>query len=145
VKAGFIAKFPDFVDWPESERRNPFTFCLAGDSELAAPLKSVVRHVRFAGARPRVKQLSDGERPTGCKVLFIPGRRALELEEILRAVGDRPVLTVADTPGFAERGVHINLFREGDRVRFEVNRAAAERAGLDLSFRLLETARLVEP
>ncbi|MGD2082430.1 MAG: YfiR family protein [Chromatiales bacterium] len=145
VKAGFIVRFPDFVDWPKGALHNPFTFCLADSSELTAPLRSVARHVRFAGSRPLVRELDRGELPTGCALLFIPGSRSGELDEILRPIRERAILTVGDTPGFAERGVQINLFQEGDKVGFEINRAAAARAGLDLSFRLLEMARLVEP
>ena len=56
------------------------------------------------------------------------------------------VLTVADTPGFAERGVMINFFitRE-DKVRFEANLEEAENSGLRLSSQLLKLATIVKP
>lgn len=144
VKAGFIARFPDFVAWPTAVASGPPTFCLAGASELTLPLRSVVRHMHSGRARPRVRVVGAHPLPGGCRVLFIPGSRAGELEGILGPLRGRPVLTVGDTPGFAERGVHLNLYQDGDRVGFEVNQTAARRAGLKLDFRLLEMARLVD-
>lgn len=143
VKAGFIARFPDFVAWPAASD-DSLTFCLAGDSELTGALRSVVRHLQTGGVRPRVREVDGKALPGACRVLFIPGSRSAELDAILGPVRRRPVLTVGDTPGFAQRGVHINLYRDGDRVGFEVNRRAVRRAGLKLDFRLLEMARLVD-
>ena len=56
-----------------------------------------------------------------------------------------PVLTVGEADRFARRGGMIGFFFEDNRVRLEVNRAAAERAGLRVSSKLLAVARLVKP
>ena len=52
-------------------------------------------------------------------------------------------LTVGDTKGFADCGGVINFVLENDRVQFEVNRKAAEQAGLKISSKLLSVAKLV--
>ena len=54
------------------------------------------------------------------------------------------VLTVSDTNGFAHQGVIINLIKVDNKIRFEINPAAAERAGLKISSHLLRLARIVE-
>ena len=53
------------------------------------------------------------------------------------------VLTVSDIDRFARRGGVIGLVLEGDRIRFEVNLKAAERAQLRLSSDLLKLASIV--
>ena len=53
------------------------------------------------------------------------------------------VLTVSDVPEFCERGGIIGLVKKDDKVRFEVNRAAADRAQLVLSSELLKVATKV--
>ncbi len=143
VKAGFILKFPEFLEWPKGADQAPLQICVAGPSELTAALRSVALHLRYRDAQPSVRQLGNSEAPTGCQLLFIPGQRSGELAGILAGLAGRPVLTVGDTPGFAERGVHINLLTQGDRVRFEVNSAALEASSLSASFRLLEMARSI--
>ena len=52
---------------------------------------------------------------------------------------------VGESDGLARRGVAINFYIADGRIRFEVNRRAAEQARLKLSSRLLRLARLVEP
>jgi len=55
-----------------------------------------------------------------------------------------PILTVGETPGFAERGGVIRLVLEDNKVRFEVNVDAAHQAGLTISSRLLTLARIIQ-
>jgi hypothetical protein len=58
-------------------------------------------------------------------------------------VGNATVLTVSDIPQFCQRGGMIQFVLQGDRVRFEVNLAAAQHAGLSLSSELLKVATTV--
>jgi hypothetical protein len=53
------------------------------------------------------------------------------------------VLVVGESEGFARAGGVIGFTVEGGTVGFEVNRAAAERAGLTISSRLLKLSRVV--
>jgi hypothetical protein len=54
------------------------------------------------------------------------------------------VLTVSDRSGFLRDGGMIGFVIENRRVRFDINQAAAVRAGLSLSSKLLSVARSVE-
>jgi len=54
-----------------------------------------------------------------------------------------PILTVGETPGFAERGGVIRFTLEDNRVRFEVNVDAAHQADLNISSRLLTLAKII--
>jgi hypothetical protein len=59
---------------------------------------------------------------------------------ILEVIQKLPILTVSDMPHFVARGGMIEFVAQPSNVRFEVNRAAAERAGLSLSSELLKLA-----
>jgi len=141
VKAGFLVKFPEFVQWPEAASHGPVRLCILGPSDLLAPLRAVALYVRYRGEPPSVREIDRAQDAAECQLVFIPGDRAAELGRLLKVLAGHPVLTVGDTPGFAERGVHINLYTENERVRFEINRAALEASSLTASFRLLEMAR----
>jgi hypothetical protein len=54
------------------------------------------------------------------------------------------VLTVGEGTSFTRAGGMIAFVIENRRVRFEINRTAAENAGLKLSSKLLTVAKLVE-
>ena len=51
--------------------------------------------------------------------------------------------TVSNVPKFSQRGGMIQFVVEANKVRFEVNLASAERAGLSLSSELLKVATTV--
>ncbi len=64
---------------------------------------------------------------------------------VTAAVGDRPVLTVAEMPDFARAGGIINLkTTEEDRLRVEIDTGTARRAGLKLSSKLLSLAEITK-
>ena len=67
------------------------------------------------------------------------GRPASGLEP---ALGNRPILTVTD--GDAE-GMTVAFVMEGNRLRYEVDLGAAERAGLKIAAPMLISARKVRP
>ncbi len=62
------------------------------------------------------------------------------MKEVLASLGATSVLTVSDLPRF--RGVEewCNSLERHNRIRFEVNATAVERAGLALSSELLKVA-----
>ena len=53
-------------------------------------------------------------------------------------------LTIGETEGFATLGGIINLTVEENKVRFEINLLAANRAGLKISSKLISLARIVK-
>ena len=54
------------------------------------------------------------------------------------------VLTMGDSNDFAEMGGIARLIVENDRMRFAINAAAADRARIQLSSKLLNLARIVK-
>lgn len=146
VKAGFVLKFPSFVTWPAgsgvAEQR--FDVCLQGRSDIEKFIREVARYSTVAGMKPAVRRIYGLSQISGCHLLYVADSEAGRLGEILRYVEHRPVLTVSGIPGAADKGVVIGLFLEESKVRFQINRSAAERAGLSISFRLLEAASVVQ-
>jgi hypothetical protein len=72
----------------------------------------------------------------GCHLLYV----ANDDIGLLRAVRGRPVLTVGDRDDFIALGGIINLRVIAERVRFEVNLAESQRAGLTIDSQLLGLA-----
>jgi hypothetical protein len=147
VKAGMIGKIAEFVRWPASmglqDPDRPFEFVILGKTPLEPHLVRYYAQVRIGGHRVflrRAKDLSDVGQP---HLLFIAGSLEDDLERILAATKNAPVLTVGDTEGFADRGVAVNLFMAGDQVRFEVSRRALQLHQLEASYHLLTLAKLV--
>lgn len=144
VKTAFIYKFTRYVEWPAAAPGEDFRIGVIGDGGVLAPLRELAREKLVNGARIKVEQLRGPEEIGRCRILFVSRSEGGRLEEIVKAVGQKGILTVADSPGFAARGVAINFVLEGGKLRFEINRKAAARAGLEISSQLLKLAILVE-
>jgi hypothetical protein len=78
-----------------------------------------------------------------CHILFVASSARKELRRVLAKAKKEGILTVGDTKGYAAEGVAINFIETRERLRFEINRTAAERAGLVLSSELLKLATRV--
>ena len=141
VKAGFIYNFVKFTQWasPRDNDTSALQICTPGNQPLDGQFTRL--NGRTLGARVlevRTNVASGDWR--GCDMLFITETDASRLESILRALGTAPILTVGDVPGFAKAGGMIGMRMEDNRVRFDVNLGATQRAGLTLNSQMLKLA-----
>ncbi len=143
VKAALVLKLIRFVEWPRNALGAPgvVDVCVADN---AAVLEALVGSGRPAIATDRtvvVRAVKDSVLD-GCDVVFI-GRDSVHIDTVLRQSLGRPVLTIGETTGFADRGGMVNLVRDGRHLRLEVNRDSLSRSGLVLSSLVLSLARTV--
>jgi len=87
-----------------------------------------------------IRRIARPEESASCHTLFISASEDVRIGRIIEALEHRPVLTVSDAPGFAQRGGMIGFSSDGRRIRFTVNLTAAEDAGLMLNSELLRVA-----
>lgn len=141
VKAAYLYNFVKYVEWPDPVT-GPILICVAGQNPFGTVLEDLVRNETVRGV-PLRTEVIPGPIPE-CHVVFTP--RTSRIPVYLKAAAGTPTLTVGETDGFIELGGMIRFFVDGGKnVRFEINRAAAERVKLRISSRLLQLARLAEP
>ena len=148
LEAAMLQKIASFVRWPEScglqKPSGQFVVTVLGGSPLVPRLGFLYAKPGKGMPSVQVRVVSQRSEIGKTHILFVTRAFSEELHQVLDLVGDDPVLVMGDTPGFAARGVAVNLYRDGDRVRFEINRRALESRGLKASYQLLSLARLVE-
>ena len=147
VKAAFLYKFANYVEWPPSAFESPaapLVIGVAGSDEIARELERIVPGRSVNGHAVQVKRLKDGEGAAGVHVLFV-AHDFPSLHELLRSVQSQPVLTVTESAHGFEVGSVINFVPAGERVGFEVSLDSAEKGGLRISARMLAVARRVIP
>jgi len=146
VKAAFLYNFAQFVVWPETSFTNtnePFQIGVLGDNPFHKDLVETVRGETIHGRPMVIQESRRAESLTNCQIVFICNSEAGHVDEILAALGPRPVLTVSEIPGFANRGGVINFYREGSKVRFEINPDAAGKKNLKVGSDLLTLGKIV--
>jgi hypothetical protein len=147
VKLAFLYNFTKFVEWPTDTYRDPsapLAICIVGRSPFSQDLEGELR-TRKVGARPvEVRTLKPNDKLSACQIVFVPVTEKDHAEKIVTDLKGSRTLTVGETEGFAVLGGMINLTVEANKVHFEVNLLAAERAGLKISSRLLSIAKIVK-
>jgi hypothetical protein len=146
IKAAFLYKFGDFVQWPPAafaRPEAPFAIGVLGADELAAALEQVVAGRTVQGRPVAVRRVKRGDPLAGLHMLFIGQAESARLAETLDAARGHAVLTVTESENALASGSVINFVAEEQRVRFDVALPSAERGQLKISSRLLAVARRV--
>ena len=139
VQAALVAKFPAFVHWPVRawQGRESVAICVYRSEKVAAYLRELVAGELVSGLPITIATVGSLQQLDGCHVLFLPEGADARL---ITAIAHRPILTIGVDRSFLDAGGIIALSRDKDRLRFEVDRNAADRAGLHLSSQLLRLA-----
>jgi hypothetical protein len=142
VKAAYLYNFGRFVHWPAGSgevRTNRFRICVLGRNPFGSALEGLTGQI-ISGRSVATRAISRPQDAGKCEVLFVGASEQDHLSEILAAIQKQSILTVSDMPHFIARGGMIEFVTQDNKVRFQVNRAAAEAAGLSLSSDLLKLA-----
>jgi hypothetical protein len=146
AKLAFLYNFAKFIEWPPGSYRSPsapLVICIAGHDPFSAGPENELRTRTVLGHPIEVRTLRTTDTLSVCSMVFIPVTEKDQADHILRGLRGSSTLTVGETEGFAARGGTINLTVEGNRLHFEINRVAAERAGLKISSKLFSLAKIV--
>jgi hypothetical protein len=146
VKAAFLYNFAKFVEWPAAAfrgPRDPMTLCVLGEDPFGGELDQTVDGKTVLGRQIVVRRFAKPAGLEDCRILFVSSSEAPRFDQVLAALGGRAVLTVGEDEAFARGGGIISFVIRENRVRFQIDRAAAARAGLSISSRLLEVAEAV--
>jgi hypothetical protein len=143
LKAGYLLNFAKFVEWPASVPADLLTVCFVGGKGVRDALASGI-DTKMAGERHlAVRAISESESPAGCNVLYLDAALMPDGAHEPNTAGS-PILTVSDAKAFAHIGGMIELFSDANHLRFNINVASAQKAGLHISSSLLQLAAAVE-
>ena len=146
VKAVFLFNFTKYVTWPAAGigERSPseLRICVTANDEFFSLLKTAVEGEAIDG-KPLVPVALEGlDDAKTCQILYVGDSRTADARAWLSMVRTEQVVTVAD--GALTDDTVIAFVRDDNRIRFDINREAAERRNLNVSAKLLRLARKVK-
>ncbi len=142
VKAAYLSKLSPFIDWPAgafAALNAPLVICIVGPDPFGAALDRAVTGVRDRDHPLEVRRLPVPEPDAACHILF--AAEAALADQAMEQMRGKPVVTVSDS-GQPARAM-VSFVIANNRVRFDIDTAAAERVGLRFSSKLLSLARTV--
>jgi hypothetical protein len=149
VEAAFIYQFTNYVQWPSRKPSSvggtqPFVISIVGNSSVIAELQHVAATKTVKGRKIEIQMNPDAEGLKRSEIIVFTLDKVSALEDLANKTQGTGILIVSQGEGFAKHGAAINFFSENGRVRFEINRAAAEKRGLQISSQLLKLARVLD-
>jgi hypothetical protein len=142
VKASYLYKFGEFVNWPLSAFGSPASvvnLCVAGKDPFGLILDQAVAGQRIAQRPITIRRLEVVGRNSGCHILYVGGSERQSVAQALDAVHGANMLTVTETNSEDAKGI-INFITKNGHVRFDIDEPAVSRSGLTISSKLLELA-----
>jgi hypothetical protein len=145
VKAAFAYNFIKLTAWPEARFASataPLDVCvIKGD-----PMEDALRESldgKPAGARTlAVKAVAGEDTFASCHALYLGAQLSPRYGTLMSRAVTHGVLVVDEGAQFSWPDGMLRLFTEQNRVRFELNLDALERAGLKVDPRLIRLARI---
>jgi len=153
LKVLFIHNFAKYTVWPQDalpETNDVFWLGVVGNNlpdEALRLIKGktiknrVLQTKRFGSVKEALSQPRELEL---CQVVFVSASEGNDLSELFKLLEKASVLTIGEEKGFLNLGGIINFVVVKNKVNFEINSAAAQRANLKLDTQLLKLAKLVK-
>jgi hypothetical protein len=148
LKAVYMERITRFLKWPgksEPWADGFFIIGVLGKTPFGEKLEVILSDREIMNRQIKVRHFSDLAEVPQCHLLYISPTEDAKLHDILKITREKPILTVGDTPGLAEKGVLVNLFLEKDKLRFEINERGFHEAGISIDSLLLKVAKIVDP
>lgn len=141
IKAAYVYNFAKFVELPGAEEM-PIRLCVVGKDDPNDRMLSLNRRIaqkREIVVRKDVAldQLKD------CGMVFVGATDNRLLPQVVKQLGNAPVLVISDDRQAIDQGAHLGLLHNDDRVEFEVNLLNLQKSNLRASSQMLRLARTV--
>jgi hypothetical protein len=143
LKAAFIYNFAQFVEWPDkafAKPDSPIVITVLGENPFGNLLDQITRGKQIRGHDIVVHYVQSPAKIGQTHILFVGAPHNQNPGEALRGLSG--VLTIADTDSFTANGGMIRFFSEENKLRFEINTKSTDKAGIKVSAKLLQLAKL---
>jgi len=143
LKSATILSFLRYSTWPGAARNtDSVTVGVWGRPAFAKVLGASLEGKSVNGRKVRVTELKQGSDLRACDLIYFATDRKSEIETALQALGSSHSLTIGEADRFLDYGGAINLMLVDGHMAFEVNLEVLERAGVDISAKLLRLGQI---
>lgn len=148
IKAAFLYNFAQFTEWPKDAfagTNDPIVIGVLGTNPFGTFLDQTVKGEIIRGRPLIIEHYKSVEEIKTCHILYIGHSEWRRLEQVVRRLKGKPILTVSDSPNAADEGVDIGFVTEHNRIKLQINLEAIKSTALVVSSKLLRLAQIVKP
>jgi hypothetical protein len=119
------------LDWPD--KTGNFTVRIIGNSELVKELKDFTSERKAGGKQDFDIQKIEISDIAQCNMLFVGASECGNIEQIVKSVGNKPVLIITEKPELTSKGASISFIKEDGGWKFQYNEPNIKKTGIKVS------------
>lgn len=139
LKAAFLYRFIDYVNWKDYSKNQTFKIAVLEESQITSSLLNMPKNKKID-----IQEYKNLNEIGFCNILFVPYNCSIPIETILSKFSGKPVLIVTEKNGYGKKGAHMNFIIVDNKLKFEVNLKAINKAGIGISSFLLQHATIIQ-
>lgn len=147
LKAAYLFNFGKFIEWPNEAFKkptDPLIIGIYGNNPFSEVLQQIIQNKTIQNRPVIIINVNNFEEASTCHILYVSKINKLQLNQLLQAINNKPILSVGDNiEEFCQSGGIINFTSQYSQKRFEINNKASARALLIISSKLLALSRIV--
>ncbi len=143
VRRMFIYHFTRYIEWPDDSSSEDFVIGVLNDDKMYATLKKSFQDRKRKNRSIKVIKYKSTSEVKNCSILFLPKYQSKNLESLIEQFEGKNTLLITDKNGLGKKGSTINFHEVGNKLRFELNIGALEKAKLKVSGQLKQVAILI--
>jgi hypothetical protein len=147
VKAAFLYNFTRFVTWPPSaysDRDAPIVIAIVGDDPFGSYLDKLVDGAKVENRPIVVHRYEVVSTPSSAHIVFVTFKDPLKIKEAIAGFNPENTLFVGEATNFCQMGGHAQFIKTNGKIRIQINMAAANKSRLEISSKLLRTAKIIK-
>ena len=136
-KATFTLNFIRYIGFPEETTKGDFVIGVVRSKEIADHLREQSAGKKFGFQDVVIKEFKSVEEVTPCQVVFVSSyaNYSKNAAAIAQKAGKNSLI-VTEAEGATNNGAVINFVVREEKLKFEIHKANAGKAGLQISSKL---------
>lgn len=143
IHSVFIYNFTKYIQWPSSDQNGDFVIGVLGNSPMVASLEKLAAERKIGTRSMVVKKFASVDQITKCHMLFIPEKSSNDLDAAIAKISGQSTLIMTERNGLGMKGSGINFITVDGKQKFELNKAATDKAQLKVSNELTSLAIVI--
>lgn len=144
VKALYIEKIARFTEWKTDLAGEYFVIDVLGKSPFNGELEKMAKKAKIKNKTIKINYITNYQDIKECQLLFICASEKSKLPAIIKYIETLNILTIADTPGFCKKGVHLNLYIDDEEtLKYEINPNALKRDSMTVDMQLINYGEII--
>jgi hypothetical protein len=139
LKVVFLGRLLNYVTWPATvdlADSESFNICVIGAASFDKLLDSLYSNKQIKQKPVKIRYFTDVEAVSGCHLLFIGISEQAKISQILEAIKNKPIFTVSEVRGFAEKNGMVQFLVQDNKVNMKINYQAYHGQNFEISSEL---------